>query len=186
MSRRPPPDGAPPVLIDLDYTGDAEPLVLVSGQPGSLTGQPFGERGFRDCTIDAELGLLEGGEEDRVGIFFRQLASEKYVACTVSAAGHLSFGLVDGGPPLVVAGGPLPPDVPFERGVGATNRLTIVSCGPVAAVLVNGAVAIGVTVPEEYGAGPAGAMLVHTSSVPQARAGVRWAQVRALLPDQSG
>jgi hypothetical protein len=186
MSPRPTADAAPPVLLDLDFTGDAEPLVLVSSQPGSLTGQPFGERGFRDCTIDVELGLLEGGDEDRVGIFFRQLASEKYAACTVSADGHLSVGLVDGGPPLVIAGGPLLPEIPFERGPGGSNRLTIVSCGPVAAVLVNGAVVAGVAIPEEYGSGPAGALLVHTSSSPRARAAVRWAQVRALLADQSG
>jgi hypothetical protein len=180
---RPSPSEAP-VLLDLDFTGD--PLVVEASEPGSVTGQAFGEKGFRDCTIDAEIGLVEGGDEDRYGIFFRQGGSEQYVACTVSAAGHLSFGLVDGGPPLVVAGGPLGGEVPFKRGIGATNRISIVSCGPVASVLVNGFVVTGVAVPAHYGSGPAGVLLVHTSSVGRARAQVLWAQARGLLPDQAG
>jgi hypothetical protein len=182
---KPPADQAPPVLLDADWTSEPEGLVLVSPQPGNVTGQPFAERAFRDATIDAELGLLEGGEEDRYGLFFRQTGAEHYAACTINGRGELAVGLVDGGPPLVIASGPLPPEVPFSRGVGQTNRFTIVSCGPVAAVIVNGAVVTGVSIPQTYGHGPAGALLVHTSSSPRARAGVRWAQARALLPDQA-
>jgi hypothetical protein len=183
VTRRPPADQAPPVLFDRDFR-DGDGLVVASPGPGSATGQPFDERSLRDCTLDAELGLLEGEDEDRYGLFFRQSAPERYAACTVSAAGHLSAGLVDGGPPLVVAGGPLPPDVPFERGVGATNRLTVVAIGPVAAIVVNGVAVTGVALDPRYVAGPAGALLVHTSRHPQARAGVRWAQARAILADQ--
>ncbi len=186
MTPKPPADQAPAILLDLDFTGaGVNPLVVESPEPGTVAGQPFGTEGFRDCTIDAELGLLEGADEDRYGLFFRQGASEHYAACTVSAAGQLAFGLVNGGPPLVIAAAPLGPEVSFARGVGVTNRLTIVSCGPVVAVIVNGAVVTGVTVPEEYGSGPAGALLAHTSSSPRARVGVLWAQCRALLPDQA-
>ena len=92
---------------------------------------------------------------------------------------------MNGGPPLVVAGGPLPSEVPFNHGVGATNRISIVSCGPMAAVVLNGAVLVGVSIPQEYGHGACGALLAHSSSTPTARVGVRWAQARALLPDQS-
>jgi hypothetical protein len=185
MTSKPPADQAPAVLLDRDFTGDGTGALFVdSPEPGTVAGQPFGTEGFRDGTLDAELGLLEGADEDRYGLFLRQGAAEHYVACTVSAAGELAFGLVNGGPPLVIASGPLGPEVPFARGVGVTNRLTIVSCGPVAAVIVNGAVVVGVAIPEEYGSGPAGALLAHTSASPRARVGVRWAQVRALLPDQ--
>jgi hypothetical protein len=182
---KPPAEQAPPILLDVDYTNQAEGLVVLSSKPGNVAGQPFSERGFRDAVVDVELGLLEGAEEDRYGVFFRQTGAEHYAACTVNGRGDLAFGLVDGGPPLVIASGPLPPEVTFYRAVGQTNRLSIVSCGPVAAVIVNGAVVTGVMIPQTYGHGPAGALLVHTSSSPQARLGVRWAQARALLPDQS-
>ena len=183
----PPGRQAPPILLDLDFTQEAngEGLLLVSASPGSVTGQPFGTEAFRDAVIDVELGLLEGEDEDRYGVFFRQTAAERYAAATLTPAGELAVGLVDGGPPLVVGGGPLPSEVPFARGAGGANRLTIVSCGPVAAVIVNGSVVSGVAIPAIYGHGAVGAILIHSSSSPTARAGVRWAQARGLLPDQA-
>ena len=177
--RRPPADLAPPVLFD-----SAQELIVRSPGPGSATGQPFDVQALRDCTIDAEIGLLAGADEDRAGLFFRQAAAERYVACTVSAAGDLSVGLVDGGPPLLISGGPLPDDVPFARGIGVTNRLTIVACGPVAAVVVNGVAVTGVALDRRYVAGGAGALLIHTSPGADARLVVRWAQARAILADQ--
>jgi hypothetical protein len=185
VSPKPPSDEAPPLLVDVDYTGQPDGLAVVSTQPGNVTGQPFADKAFRDAILDAELGLLEGADEDHYGIFFRQTASERYVACMLTPGGQLQFGLVNGGPPLVIAGGPLPSEVPFNHGVGATNRVSIVSCGPMAAVILNGAVLVGVSIPQEYGHGACGALLAHTSSTPEARVGVRWAQARALLPDQS-
>ena len=184
---KPPAEQAPPVLLDLDFTQEAngEGLLLVSPGPGNVTGQPFGAQMFRDAVVDVELGLLEGEEEDRYGVFFRQSAAERYAAVTLSAGGELAVGLVDGGPPLVIAGGPLPAEVAFARGAGGANRLTIVSCGPVAAVIVNGSVVVGAAIPAIYGHGAVGALLIHTSSSATARAGVRWAQARALLPDQA-
>jgi hypothetical protein len=181
--RRPPAEQSPPVLLDLDYTA-GEGLVVTSPQPGSATGQAFDARSLRDCTIDAELGLLGGADEDRYGLFFRQGAADRYVACTVSAAGHLAVGLVDGGPPLIVTSGPLSADIPFERGIGVTNRLTVVACGPVAAIVLNGMAVAGVALDPRYVAGPAGALLIHTGPQQDARLTVRWAQARAILADQ--
>jgi hypothetical protein len=178
-SRRPPPEQTPPVLFDT-----TDELVVASPHPGSATGQPFAVQGLRDCILDAELGLQAGADEDRCGLFFRQTGPERYVACTISGAGHLSVGLVDGGPPLIISEGPLGDDVPFARGVGATNRLTIVACGPVAAFIVNGVAVTGVMLDPRYVAGGSGALLIHTSPGADARLVVRWAQARAILPDQ--
>jgi hypothetical protein len=140
-SRRPPPEQTPPVLFDT-----TDELVVQSPHPGSATGQPFAVQGLRDCTLDAELGLLAGADEDRYGLFFRQAGPERYVACTISAAGHLSVGLVDGGPPLLIAEG--------------------------------------LVLDPRYVAGGTGALLIHTSPGADARLVVRWAQARAILPDQ--
>jgi hypothetical protein len=52
-------------------------------------------------------------------------------------------------------------------------------------VVVHGSVVTGVAIPALYGDGAVGALLIHTSSSATARAGVRWAQARALLPDQA-
>ena len=76
---RPPSDEAPPLLVDVDYTGQPDGLAVVSTQPGNVTGQPFTDKAFRDAILDAELGLLEGADEDHYGLFFRQGASERYV-----------------------------------------------------------------------------------------------------------
>jgi hypothetical protein len=185
VSPKPPSDKAPPLLVDVDYTAQPDGLAVVASQPGDVTGQPFSEAAFRDAILDAEVGLFEGTDEDHYGLFFRQTASSRYAACMITPGGQLQFGLVNGGPPLVIAGGPLPSEIPFNRGLGATNRISIVSCGPMAAVILNGAVAVGVSIPQEYGHGACGALLAHTSGTPQARVGVRWAQARALLPDQA-
>ena len=167
---------APPVLFEL---GDE--LVVTSPGPGSATGQPFNEMQLRDVILDAELGLVDGEDEDRYGLFFRQTGEERYVACTINGAGQLALGIVDGGPPLVVADARLNGEVQFQMGVGVTNRLTIVACGPVAAVMVNGVAVTGALLDSRYVTGRAGALLVHTSSKPQARLAVRWAQARAIV-----
>jgi hypothetical protein len=62
------------------------------------------------------------------------------------------------------------------------NRISVVMCGPVAAVMVNGVAILGALLDSRYVAGRAGALLVHTSPAPNARLVVRWAQARALLP----
>jgi hypothetical protein len=176
MIARPRPGAAPAVLFDL---GDE--LVVTSPGPGSATGQPFNETQLRDVILDAELGLIDGEDEDRYGLFFRQTGEERYVACTVNGAGHLALGIVDGGPPLVVADARLNGEVRFQTGVGPTNRITIVACGPVAAVMVNGVAVTGALLDPRYLTGRAGALLVHTSSKPRVRLAVRWAQARAII-----
>lgn len=180
MIARPPASHATAVLLDVDFA-DGDGLLITSPGPGSATGQPFGERTIADATLDAEIGLLEGEPEDRYGLFFRQTAPERYMACTISAAGHLSLGVVDAGPPLVVAERQLDGEVHFRGGLGVTNRLTIVACGPVAAVMVNGVAIAGAMLDARYVAGRVGALLVHTSASPRARLSVRWAQARAII-----
>ncbi len=155
--------------------------MVTSPGPGSATGQPFNEMQLRDVILDAELGLVDGEDEDRYGLFFRQTGEERYVACTINGSGQLALGIVDGGPPLVIADARLNGEMRFQMGVGATNRLTIVACGPVAAVMVNGIAVTGALLDSRYLTGRTGALLVHTSSKPQARLAVSWAQARAII-----
>jgi hypothetical protein len=175
------PAGVPPVLLDLDFT-ERGGLMVTSPKPGSATGQAFAEDVLADCVLDAELGLQDAQDEDRYGLFFRQTAEERYVACTVNGAGRLALGLVDGGPPLVIADARLNGEVRFQSGVGVTNRFSVVMCGTMAAVMVNGVAVLGALLDARYVAGRVGALLVHTSSAPNARLVVRWAQARALIP----
>lgn len=180
MTTRPLETKRPAALLDLDYS-DGEGMVVTSPGPGSATGQAFSERSIADATLDAEVGLLEGEAEDRFGLFFRQTAPERYLACTLSAAGHLSLGAVDGGPPLIIAERQLDPLIHFQGSLGNTTRITIVACGPVAAVIVNEVTVLGAVLDSRYVAGRVGALLVHTSSSPRARLAVRWAQARAFI-----
>lgn len=183
LSGRPLAERAPRVLLDLDFSQDE--LSVNSDQSATATTQAFSSDDFRDFTLEAELGLLEGAERDRYGLYFRQSAEERYAACTINGLGHLSIGLVDNGPALVVAEGTLDQVPGFQRGVGAINRLGVVVCGQVAACVVNGVAVAGVVLDARYTTGKIGALVVHTSEAPRARVAVRWAQARALFPDPS-
>lgn len=183
MSPRPPADQAPRVLLDLDFGEDQ--LVVSTEQSGTATTQAFSADDFRDFTLQAEIGLVEGAARDRYGLFFRQSGEERYAACTINGLGHLSVGLVDNGPALVVAEANLDELPAFQRGVGATNRLSVVVCGPMAACLVNGVAVAGVVLDSRYTTGRLGALVVHTSEAPRARASVNWAQARAIFADPS-
>ena len=184
MSGRSPGDRARRILVDLDFTQD-EPLYVDSPRTGSATVQLFTTDDLRDFTLDAELGLIEGGAADRYGLTFRQSAEERYAACTINASGNLAIGIVDNGPALVIAEAVLDDRVQFRQGLGAMNRVSVVVCGPVAACLVNGVAVIGALLDARYVSGRVGALLVHTSTSESARVGVNWAQARALLPDLS-
>ena len=182
MIARPPIDRAPRVLLDLDFS-QGEPLVVGSAGQGSATGQAFSANDLRDFTLDAEVGLVEGGEQDRYGLFFRQTGDEHYAACTINPGGKLAVGLVDGGPPLVVAEATLDDTTQFRSGIGAVNRVSVVVCGPTAACLVNGVAVVGVILDSRYTTGRVGALVVHTSPASAARVVVNWAQARAIFTD---
>jgi hypothetical protein len=189
------PTGFPPILLDIDYPAEASRdlsapaavadgmLVLRGGGPGTIAGHPFSADSYRDVVVDASVGLVAGDDADLAGIFVRQADARRYVVAAFSPAGHVYVASVDGGA-RPVAEGPLRGDVPFERGVGSFNRLTIVTFGPSLVVVLNGAVLVHLAVDERFAAGYAGGFLQQGPTSGEARAAVRWAQVRAVLADQ--
>jgi hypothetical protein len=193
-----PPSGTPAVLRTVDpgveAPGPLTPtasiddgqLVLVASAPGVVAGQPFAPDAFRDVVVDAVVALLRGGMDDAYGIFVRQVAERSYLAFMVTPAGNWSLLVVSDGASAPLAGGRLPVEAPFALGLGAANRLTVVAAGPCVTCIVNGFAVGGATVDPRYWAGLAGALLVHLSAEPaEAAVALRWAQVRALLVDQS-
>ena len=89
------------------------------------------------------------------------------------------------GQPNGLADGPIPAEAPYARGIPAANRLTVVTAGPSITCIVNGYVLVGVIIDPRFKAGLAGAVVVPGQPGVAASARVRWAQVRALLPDQA-
>lgn len=192
-----PPSGTPAILRTIDPGAGATGklaaaasiedgrLVLRASAPGALAGQPFSSDAFRDVVVDAVISLERGGTDDAYGVFVRQVAERSYLAFLVTPDGRFSVLMVADGASAPMAEGRLPVDAPFDRGLGAANRLTVVAAGPCLACIVNGFVVAGVTVDPRYKAGIAGALLVHLAVEPaEAALALHWAQVRALLVDQ--
>lgn len=176
-----PPSGTPPVLWT--SSPDEHPSLESDGQGGVGAGA-FTADVFRDVIIDAVLDLETGGADAAAGLFLRQVAERDYLAFTVTAGGRGIVFAVENGTPRVLAEGSIPADAPFARGIPSANRLTVVAAGPSLTCIVNGFVLTGVIVPPAYKAGYAGALVVPGQPGVAAAARVRWAQVRALLPDQ--
>jgi hypothetical protein len=190
-----PPRGYPPILLDLDYPAESAReiseqaaiedghLVLRGGGPNTVGGHPFSGASYRDTVLDVSFGLVAGDDNDLAGVFLRQSAERRYVAAAISPAGYVYVATVDGeGHP--VAEGPLSADIPFERGMGAWNRLTIVAFGPSLVVVLNGSILVHLAVDQRYAAGAAGLFLQQGGTSTEARAAARWVQVRAVLADQ--
>jgi len=176
-----PPTGTPPIL----WTSADEPTPAVTSDGlGSLGAVPFTPSSFRDVVIDAVVELESGGEDAAVGLFFRQAGEHDYLGFSVTAAGRAVVFAIADGQPHVLADGPIPDDAPFARGIPAANRLTVVTAGPSITCIVNGYVLVGVIIDPRYKAGLAGAVVVPGQPAVAASARVRWAQVRAILPDQ--
>ena len=190
-----PPRGHPPILLDLDYSTEADSklspaaaiesgrLLLRGGGADTVAGQPFSADSYRDVVLDASLAVEAGDDNDLAGLFLRQSAERTYVVVALSPAGYVYVATLDGGP-KPVAEGPLSADIPFQRGLGAWNRLTIVAFGPSLVVVLNGSVLVHLAVDQRFAAGHAGAFLQQGSTSARARAAVRWVQVRAVLPEQ--
>jgi len=177
-----PPTGTPPIL----WTSADEPSPAVTSDGhGSLGAVPFTPSSFRDVVIDAVVELEAGGDDAAYGVFFRQSAERDYMAFCVTASGRGVVLAVEDGRPRSLAEGPVPPDAPFARGIPGANRLTVVTAGPSITCIVNGFVLVGVIAEPRFKAGFAGALVVPGQPGVSASARVRWAQVRALLPDQT-
>ena len=189
-----PPREYPPILFEANYAEHAATTLsqtasieggrlLLSGAGQGTGGCPFSEVAFRDVVVDASVALLEGDEHTLGGLFVRQSASTRYVAVAWSSAGYVYAANVDG-TPHAVAEGPLTGDIPFRRGLGEYNRLTLVTLGPSLVALMNGAILFHLALDERYAEGHAGLFLAQASAG-AARVAARWVQIRAVLADQS-
>jgi hypothetical protein len=176
-----PPAGTPPVLWT---SPDGASPALASEGRGAIGAATFTPASFRDVVIDAVVELAEGGDDAACGLFFRQVDERDYLAFSVTASGRAVVFAISDGQLRVLADGPIPADAPFAPGIPAANRLTVVAAGPSITCLVNGYVLVGVIADPRYKAGFAGAVVVPGQVGVAASARVRWAQVRALLPDQ--
>lgn len=179
-----PPTGVPPVLWSSSPGADGTWAELRSTGPGSLVGRPFAPLAFRDVILDAVVELRSGDGDTGYGVFLRQVADRSYLAFTLTPDGRSAVFVVDDGNPRPLAEGVLPADAPFARGLGAANRLTVVAAGPCLTCIVNGFVLVGVIVNPRFKAGVAGALVVHAGPSPEAALVVRWAEARAVLPEE--
>jgi len=174
-----PPAGPPPLLVEHDF-GD-ERLVIEGDPDGRVSGRPFADARYGDLTVDSVLSLERGGDHDGYGLFVRQSTADRYAAFIVSPLGAASILLLDDAP-LQVAGGQIPESVPFNRGVGARNRFSIVACGPMFVAFVNGVALTAASIDDRYAEGFAGAVLVPGGPGGERSVAVDWVQIRAPLP----
>jgi len=159
-------------------------LVIVADGMNPVTGQALFLDRYRDVVLDVALGLEEGGDQARYGVYLRQTGEQRYVVFGISPVGRVLIALVDAVDSFPLVDADLAPDMPFARGVGALNRITVVSIGPSLTMILNGAAVTGVTVDRRFQEGVVGAFAQHAGPAPRTAVGVHWAQVRAVLADQ--
>ena len=131
-----PPAGYPPIVVTVDFAGlpdgpwstgsvRAGRLVLESPVPGTVSGVAAHPRPLRDVLLDARMSLTLGSPADFLGCYLRQSGVERYLACGVGPEGRVGMFAVDGAVRKAMVEGDLPPDLPFNSGLGQWNRLTI-------------------------------------------------------------
>lgn len=174
-----PPAGPPAVLLEQDF--GQERLWVRGDAEGRVSGQAFADARFGDLIVDAVVSLEQGGDHDGYGIFVRQANADRYAAFIVSPLGAASVMILDEAP-LQIAGGQIPEDVPFSRGLGERNRLSVLACGPCLVAFVNGVALTGAVLDARFTEGFAGALLVPGGPGGGDRAAaVDWVQIRAPL-----
>jgi hypothetical protein len=173
-----PPSDPPPVLLEHDF--GEERLWVRGDKEGAVRGQAFADARYGDVVLDAVLSLEQGSDHDGYGLFVRQSTADRYATFIVSPLGAASILLLDDAP-LKVAGGQIPPSVPFNHGLGARNRLTLLACGNFLMAFVNGVTLTGAVVDDRFSEGFAGAVLVPGGPGVDRAAAVDWVQIRAPL-----
>jgi hypothetical protein len=191
-----PPTGSPPILLNLDYASQQPALPsevrefarYVDGALRIAASVPDGNQGmaaaqliFRDVTVQAEVSLAEGADDDLYGLFLRSPTADLYYAFAVSPAGQVFVGSYDGEfAPLV--SGPLDPDMQFGYGAGQSNRLQVVAVGPSLTFILNGMLVSAEIVDERYQEGYLGFFVHHGLTSPRAEMQADWIQVRGVFP----
>ena len=191
-----PPSGVPAVLFTADYRASTGPPQEVIGDnvvvhegrlrvrattAGSDHGFAVGDS-LRDAVLQADLSLSEGSDDDFYGLFIRQAAADTYYAVAFSISGEVWVRATLGGQHLDVARGRLAPDLRWNRGLGAENRLQIVACGPSVTVIANGMVVTGLMVDPRCKEGFCGFFLHHGGGAARAELAASWMQARAVFP----
>ncbi len=159
-------------------------LVIDADSFHPVTGQALFPDRYRDVVLDVALALEEGGDQARYGVYLRQTGEQRYAVFGISPVGRILIALVDAVDSMPIVDADLAPDMPFARGVGAKNRITVVSIGPSLTMILNGAAVTGITVDRRYQEGVVGAFAQHSGPGTRTAVGVHWAQVRAVLADQ--
>lgn len=191
-----PPNGSPDPVFTAVYR-DARPelvppgaqlsegrLIVTADSPNVPTGAGASPMVFRDVSVDARLTLLRGGEDTVYGLYVRQTAGASYAAVGMTPSGVVVAGLVADNAWHPMSSSQLAPDLPFEQGVGASNRLQVVTMGPALVFVVNGAVVTAFMLDGRFKQGYLGFWLSRGQLAEQAVVGVDWIQVRPVLPDQ--
>jgi hypothetical protein len=192
----PPPPGSPPLLLNIDYASLQpalpEPIREAAGYvDGSLrvwSNVPEGNQGiaaadlvFHDVVIQAQLRLVEGGEDDLYGLFVRSPSADLYYAFAASPAGQVFVSSYEGEfMPLV--SGPLDPDMHFGYGLDQPNRFQVVTVGPSLTFMLNGMLVTAEIVDERYQEGYLGFFVHHGSRSEKAELAADWIQVRGVFP----
>jgi hypothetical protein len=193
----PPPKTWPPVLVSLDYARDQPPLPEVEGpalryHDGQLRlastlsdanqGIAADQRMFRDVIVQAQISLVEGGDDDLYGLFLRSPQPELYYTFAAAPSGHVVISSFDGEFfPLV--SGPLDPSLPFDKGLGKPNLFQVVAIGPSLTFLLNGNVITSEIVDERYQEGFLGLYVHHGSQSARAELAADWLEVRGIFPE---
>jgi hypothetical protein len=191
-----PPDGQPPIVATRVFADEPDAtlterariaggrLVVEADPVHPVSGQALLPDRFRDIILDVSLALETGSDEDRYGVYLRQTSEHRYVVFGITPTGRVLIALVDAQESMPLVDADLAPDMPFAHGVGAENRITVVSIGPSLTFMLNGAAVTGITVDPRYQDGVVGAFVQRAGTNLQASIGVRWVQVRAVLADQ--
>jgi hypothetical protein len=191
-----PPTGFPEVVLTQRWTDEPDGawptggevvggrLQLTTTAPGAIAAAALHPRPLRDVVIDVHMTIVAGDSLDMAGVYLRQGEPDRYMACGVGPGGFVGIVAVDGSHREPLVGGPIAGDLPFNLGVGAANRITIVACGPCITFLVNHAVVAGIAVDARYKEGHAGVLVADGGGGERAAAAVTWAEIRALLPGQ--
>ena len=171
------------VLADLARVESGR-LLIAADSFHPVTGQALFPDRYRDVVLDVALALEEGGDEARYGVYMRQTGEQRYVVFGLSPVGRILIALVDAVDSFPLVDADLAPDMPFARGVGVKNRITVVSIGPSLTMILNGAAVTGITVDRRFQEGVVGAFAQHSGPASRTAVAVHWAQVRTVLADQ--
>jgi len=191
------PSGSPPVLLNLDYAEHKPPLPEAfddavryeAGQLRLVSTVPDGNRGiaadqtmFRDVIVQAQVSLVDGGDDDLYGIFLRSPEPDLYYSFAVSPNGQVVVSYYDGQYQALVAGPPAP-EMPFARGLGEPNLFQVVAVGPSLTFYLNNMLVTAEIVDERFQEGFVGFYVHHGSQAPRAELGADWIQLRGVFPE---